>query len=294
MRTWHWLTTIVVAGLLAAGGVYWAQAPAPPVTPGVQTATPAPGVEYRHETRAEPRPLHVHVLKVDLTKAAFDLAVNVAPDPDGDGPAEARLEDPLRAAKAAGLFAAVNCNAFAGLPDASGKSSSNWHENMPVDIGGLAATAGRLRSADQKGYIAVWSDAQGRPHLGPPGADDPVREGCAGFGWALRAGKAVGDDGAKHPRTAAGLDADGKLFVLMVVDGRQPGYSEGVTTNELAALMREQGCADAVNLDGGGSSVLLLANEQGELAVRNRPSTIVAGVSLLRPVPTLLGLRARK
>ncbi len=69
----------------------------------------------------------------------------------------------------------------------------------------------------------------------------------------------------KHPRTAVGLKNDSLLFV--VVDGRQPGYSEGMTLFELAEFLRNAGCTDALNLDGGGSTTLWVRGE-----VVNRPS----------------------
>lgn len=63
---------------------------------------------------------------------------------------------------------------------------------------------------------------------------------------------------AVHPRTAFGLTADGKTLVLLVVDGRQPGYSEGATRLDLAEMLLREGCADGVNMDGGGSSSLVV------------------------------------
>lgn len=70
---------------------------------------------------------------------------------------------------------------------------------------------------------------------------------------------------ARHPRTAIGWRPDGKL-VLVVVDGRQPA-STGMTIEELAALMRELDCTDAMNLDGGGSTTMVIRNR-----IVNRPS----------------------
>jgi exopolysaccharide biosynthesis protein len=61
---------------------------------------------------------------------------------------------------------------------------------------------------------------------------------------------------ATHPRTAAGRTAEGDL-ILMVVDGRQPA-SRGVNLQELAYLMAQVGAVDAMNLDGGGSSTLVV------------------------------------
>lgn len=71
---------------------------------------------------------------------------------------------------------------------------------------------------------------------------------------------------ARHPRTALGWRADGR-FVLVTVDGRQPRKSVGMTIPELATLMREFGCVEAINLDGGGSTTMVIKNK-----VANSPS----------------------
>ena len=62
-----------------------------------------------------------------------------------------------------------------------------------------------------------------------------------------------------HPRTAAGIDADGRL-ILMVVDGRQRN-SRGVSLEELGKMMQGVGAVDAINLDGGGSSTLIARDQ---------------------------------
>ena len=48
--------------------------------------------------------------------------------------------------------------------------------------------------------------------------------------------------------------------MLVVVDGRRRGYSDGMTLRELADLMRGLGARDAINLDGGGSTTLVYAD----------------------------------
>lgn len=68
-----------------------------------------------------------------------------------------------------------------------------------------------------------------------------------------------------HPRTAAGVAENGDL-ILMVVDGRQEA-SRGVNLEELARLMRDAGAVDALNLDGGGSSTLVVRDR-----LVNRPT----------------------
>lgn len=76
----------------------------------------------------------------------------------------------------------------------------------------------------------------------------------------------------RHPRTAAGVTRDGRLEII-VADGRQPGYSNGMTLYELAEFMQARGIVTAINLDGGGSAVLAVrpAGENG-LVITNKPS----------------------
>lgn len=105
-----------------------------------------------------------------------------------------------------------------------------------------------------------------------------------GFGVLLRDGEipaSLDSTGAesfrgRHPRTAVGWSADQRRLVLAVVDGRQPGYSAGMTLRELAATMRDLGASEALNLDGGGSSAMAIAVREagGATSVRvvNRPS----------------------
>lgn len=70
----------------------------------------------------------------------------------------------------------------------------------------------------------------------------------------------------RAPRTAIGWTADGRIL-LVVVDGRQPGYSVGMTPFALSQFMLSVGAVDAANLDGGGSTTLSV---RGLLV--NRPS----------------------
>lgn len=70
----------------------------------------------------------------------------------------------------------------------------------------------------------------------------------------------------KEPRTAIGQL--GPLhYILMVVDGRQPGYSEGISLQDLQQLMLQYGAQTAFNLDGGGSTEMWFMGE-----ILNRPS----------------------
>ena len=91
---------------------------------------------------------------------------------------------------------------------------------------------------------------------------DVDREGNAGFRGL-------------HPRTAAGIARVGQSqrLLLAVIDGRQPGYSVGMTLRQTAELLQSLGAQRAINLDGGGSSAMIVRdNATGALRVRNKPS----------------------
>jgi len=72
------------------------------------------------------------------------------------------------------------------------------------------------------------------------------------------AGKAIND---KHPRTCMGYTNEGYL-IIMVIQGRFPGLAEGATLEQEAKLLIELGCVEALNLDGGGSSCMLINGKE--------------------------------
>jgi exopolysaccharide biosynthesis protein len=69
-----------------------------------------------------------------------------------------------------------------------------------------------------------------------------------------------------NPRTGIGM-IKANRFLFVVVDGRQPGYSQGVTMAEFAKIFQDLGCTTAYNLDGGGSSTLYFMGK-----ILNKPS----------------------
>lgn len=71
-------------------------------------------------------------------------------------------------------------------------------------------------------------------------------------------GKAIND---KHPRTAMGYTKDNKLIIL-VIEGRNPGIAEGSTLIQEAQILMDIGCPEALNLDGGGSSCMLVNGKE--------------------------------
>ncbi len=93
-------------------------------------------------------------------------------------------------------------------------------------------------------------------------------------------GKAIDD---KHPRTAMGYTKDNTLIIL-VIEGRNTGKAEGATLTQEARILKEIGCWEALNLDGGGSSCML---------VNGRETIRVSDASGQRPVPAVFIIKGR-
>jgi len=74
----------------------------------------------------------------------------------------------------------------------------------------------------------------------------------------------------RHPRSAAGVSANGRILYLLVIDGRRAG-SAGATEKETALLLQALGSYDGINFDGGGSSALALRYPDGTVQTVNTP-----------------------
>jgi len=107
-----------------------------------------------------------------------------------------------------------------------------------------------------------------RLKLQTPDLPGPVAMAAAGNLVLLKDGQIPFPENAReprHPRTLIGFND--RRIIIATVDGRQAGWSVGMTYREEAALMQRLGCTDAINLDGGGSTTAWVRGK-----VVNRPS----------------------
>lgn len=243
-------------------------------------AQPYQAVRYEHETSVDPAQ-QIYVARIDLTNPNVD--VRVAPggtDPDGAGEYQTTLQTPTTIAAREHFEVAINGDFFTArnTTDAEGAKSGFVAEKWAKVIG-PAVTDGYLWAPAPEPRAALLLDAQKRPSIRVI-KDVPVgiSQVIAGSNVLLRDGQAISQDASsftrsRHPRTAVGIADDGKTLVLVVVDGRHTGVATGMSLPELAELMHQIGCREALNLDGGGSSEMVLRDPQtGGLQVLNHPS----------------------
>lgn len=243
-----------------------------------QTEQIAEGVTYRHLfcTDKNGAPVHAFLLQVDMTRNT----VYIGTPSDGYESCGVRATVPamIDAAVRSGqrVLAAVNADFF-----------DMWGDSSPS---GLCVKNGRVvvNADSARPFIGVKRD--GTPVIASlaekPELLPELYQAAAGLQRILRGGE-LDEWGplepfayVRHPRTAVGLRPDGTLLCLEV-DGRIPDYSNGATLVDLARMLQSFGACDAINLDGGGSSVVYTKGETG-YELRTNPA------DLYRPTEKLI------
>lgn len=270
------VVTIVAAVLIAAceipeqGGGAWTPLPATALAElapdSLRERALGDGVTYRFLWSAR-GPWALHLVSAEMARCDLGLVVVPAMDETGTG----RLRSPLTAM----------------VPDApavplAGVNGDFFRLDNGVPLGPeVSETTSRFSTRpafawgpNRVPWIGVPVRAGDRMGFGPdtiaPGESDGGTGVVGGYPELLDNGLVVGDLGvtdgpsfaaARHPRTAVGFDNERQLLWLVVVDGRQAPRSAGMSLPELASLFLWLGADEALNLDGGGSSAMLLGEQ---------------------------------
>jgi hypothetical protein len=245
-----------------------------------------PGVTYIKQVRTSPRKMVVHIVKIEITKGNIQPLITPPDQPDGSKPYNARTTSEF--AKQNQVQIAINGNGF-----------KPWYDYRLIytpHSGDKVAPIGPVVSKD---FSFLVNPDNSAPMLLFNGKR-PVDIGYVlnNAKYAISGTRMLVSDGqveaglnnfSAEPRTAAGVDQTGQKLILVVVDGRQPGYSKGATLQELAQILIENGAANAIELDGGGSSTLVLNPKDGPPILLNSP--VHQGIpGNERPVATHIGI----
>jgi Phosphodiester glycosidase len=249
----------------------------------ISTTRPMPAVTLERDVQTHP-PLKFFVVTVNLSDPRVHLKVSRGSnDARLPAPWETTLMPVSGMAKRDGLSVAVNGNLFHA-------QDGLWifGREMPYTPGNLARCCGWAMS-DGLLYSATPMDRNwpslvvndlGKVSIGRfiqlPADARQVVSGVAQIVTDGRNSAAAehtrGELGRPTPCTAAGIDQAGSTLILLVADGRRPNYSVGITNHHLAQEMLRRGAWNALALDGGGSSTLVVRDARGTPRVINYPS----------------------
>jgi hypothetical protein len=260
---WRWLGLMLVG--LAGGATAIAEISA--------TNQPFPGIAIYSEVRTNP-PQRLFVAEIDLTNPKIQLRVAPGgPDPDGVGKWETALMRPTAVAAREKFDLVVNGD-FYEVPQAAERGTN---QNMAgwAAVTGPAVSLGRTWSTSPTPRPCLVVNRAGKVsirRLREPQAND--WEVVSGNVLLLRDGQIVPQENkVRHPRTVVGLNHDATKMILLVVDGRKAGIAVGMSYAELAEELLRLGSHDALNLDGGGSSVLAVRDPvKNQFQILNAPT----------------------
>ncbi|HWP41015.1 MAG TPA: phosphodiester glycosidase family protein [Tepidisphaeraceae bacterium] len=248
--------------------------------------------------------MSLHIVIIDLTDPAVQIRVAAGgADPDGPaGPWQTTLLPTSQIARRERFDVAINASFFAILKPATSPGATTqpagpgYRPGVWAKTLGWAMTDGQLWGSEPASgdWPILWVQGERRVQIGssarlPPGARQIVAGNCLVVKEGRAAEPFAGMMTVRHPRSVAGTTRDGSKLILLAVDGRRPGVSVGMTGAELAGEMLRLGCWNAINLDGGGSTTLVIRDPgSDELKIVNQPSD-----GRERPVANVIGISVR-
>ncbi|RJP49875.1 MAG: phosphodiester glycosidase family protein [Anaerolineaceae bacterium] len=263
-----WLVPLA-AGIAILAGVYFLFTLGRPAPVPVKHEL-YEGVTYRRIIRYLPHAMIAHVIVIDRRLQDAQFIVTPPGDVEG-GTVKARTTSEFL--EEFGLQVAINGDGF--FPWWSRSPVDYYpHSGDPVTPNGFAAYRGTVYAdglQNEKPEPTLYVSRRNElTFLRQPGN---IFHAISGDRMLVLGGEIVPglDDEAIQPRTAIGVNRNGRYVYLVVVDGRQPFYSAGATFRELAELMRDLDAHFAMTLDGGGSSTLAVEGEDGNAVVLNSP-----------------------
>jgi hypothetical protein len=229
------------------------------------------GIVYRRVVQVIPHPVIAHVIVIDRSVGGIEFLVT-PPDSDGGTPLNARTTSQFL--DEFNVQIAINGDGF--YPWWS-RSPADYYPRVgdPVTPLGFTASRGRVYTAGVAETVGVkptlYFNRQNYPAFNR--RPNNVYNAISGDRMIVQQGRSMKDldDVEYDPRTAIGTNRNGRYVYLVVVDGRQPFYSDGATFVELAELLIKQGAYFAMSLDGGGSSTMVVEGDDGKPVILNSP-----------------------
>ncbi|HSI85572.1 MAG: phosphodiester glycosidase family protein [Candidatus Methylacidiphilales bacterium] len=250
------------------------------------------GVTLEKEKLTSPRPVELIWIEADLSVPGVSLEFTPPPDPKPPGKAEILASKPTQLLPKLGWQVILNGDAFA-VPEDPKRLP---RDGEAIDINGPAIYRGTpfspaISNSTRYGiFYQLRNGTCGVSYSPMPKAWNAI----GGFHVILKGGAVLAKkDTPLHPRSVVGVNNRTRRIYFLIVDGRRPGQSEGATEVEIAEWMKKRGATDALNLDGGGSSIMAVnTGSPPTVRVLNTPVGLLNIPGTERPVANCIGLKA--
>ncbi|PSB10867.1 hypothetical protein C7B69_21715 [filamentous cyanobacterium Phorm 46] len=254
------------------------------------------GIAYRKEFRSNPRSIMIHIVSIDLK--APGIGIFVTPGAPTADLTETNARTATEFLKEFKLQLAVNSNFFYPFVE-----EAPWdyypRRGDRVNNVGHALSKSQAYSQPDSNFPALCFDPKNRAQIVENG-NCPAGTAYAVAGDTLLAknGKIVpqspekSKDDKPYPRAVAAIDKTGEKLWLIVADGKQRLYSEGLKLSEITEISMQLGADTVLNLDGGGSVTLAVSSPSGAKLL-NAPIQNQIPMQE-RPVSNHLGFYARE
>ncbi|MDO4587561.1 MAG: phosphodiester glycosidase family protein [Planctomycetia bacterium] len=226
----------------------------------------------------------VYILRIDTQANGISFYSTGRNDNFEDNVNETNRQTVVDFLKENNLAVAVNANFYNPF------TSFTQRNPGPSNVIGLAISEGVVVSTTAEGFPSFIVHKDGTKEIRSVSSDeslDHIQTAVSGNKIILQNGEVlVQEDKSRHPRTGLGISEDNRFVYLMTIDGRQEGYSNGATYEEVGNWLKEFGSYNGLNLDGGGSTTMVQRDSDGSPKILNRHSGV------LRHNANAIGVRA--
>lgn len=265
-----------------------------------ETRSLFPGIAYERQALSSPRPIMVHKISIDLTTPGIRPFVNPGITSNDAKNSPRNRETIARTVTEFvdefDLQLGINANFFHPF-----REETPWdfypHAGDVVNALGQVTSNGKTYSAAEEGWSAICFLAKNRVVIDEKGiCPAGTEQAVAGNDLLVKNGQPLAPPDYEavkdkpYPRTVIAIDKTGKKLWLVLIDGKQFQYSEGMTLNETSTYLQKLGAETALNLDGGGSVTIAVQTPKGAKVLNAPIQTRIPRRE--RPVAVQLGFFA--
>lgn len=239
-----------------------------------------PGIRHKSYSAAVPRPNKINIVRIDLKTPGLKFAVTPRDKDHGKPmPDYSKLNiatkreltrDFMLKHRKAGRNMILAANTAPWSP-----WRSPWTHTYAANMGILISDGVQVDCINKTNHRPVFYETKDGVYgmkIFKPGEDySHLKNAVSGFFFDLADGAVIERQHRLMPCCSFGLDKECRYLYIIIVDGRQKGYSEGATAIEMGKFLKKLGAHNGIYMDGGGSATLTVWDPEGKFTGFKKP-----------------------